>query len=184
MLSTPANSINLQPAHLQNNLVRLVPLQPGDFEALYAVAADPAIWEQHPQRDRYKREVFQGFFDGAVQSGSAFLVYDVASGALIGSSRFYDYDATARTIAVGYTFLAKAYWGGRYNSALKQLMLHYAFGFADTVVLHIGPNNIRSQKAAEKIGAQRNDAPTFDANGEPRLEYIIQKEAYLARFPM
>ena len=51
----------LQP-FLENENVQLVPLQENDFEALYEVASDPLIWEQHPSKDRYKIEVFTTFF--------------------------------------------------------------------------------------------------------------------------
>ena len=53
--------MNLQPT-LENENVKLVPLQETDFERLYDVASDPLIWEQHPNKDRYKREIFQTFF--------------------------------------------------------------------------------------------------------------------------
>jgi hypothetical protein len=43
---------------LENEKYQLIPLQQGDFEALYKVASDPKVWEQHPNKDRYKREVF------------------------------------------------------------------------------------------------------------------------------
>ena len=49
--------MNLQPT-LQNDLIILRPLRENDFEALYEVAKDPLIWEQHPSRERYKREVY------------------------------------------------------------------------------------------------------------------------------
>lgn len=169
---------HLQPTHLQNHFIRLVPLQKNDFEKLYAVASDPAIWEQHPQPDRHKKEVFQTFFDGALQSGGAFLILDNQNGAPIGSSRYYDYNRTERTIAIGYTFLAKEHWGGTFNAALKQLMLDYIFQFVDAILLHIGPHNIRSQKAALKIGAQKREGVYFNPDGEERYEYIIDKQAF------
>lgn len=172
-------AIDLQPTHLQNHLIRLVPLQEGDFEQLYGVASDPAIWEQHPQKDRYKRNVFQTFFESAVQSGGAFLILDNLTGKCIGSSRYYDYNGDEKTIAIGYTFLAKEYWGGNYNGALKTLMLRHIFQYVDAVVLHIGPHNIRSQKAALKVGARKKEGNYFDANGDEQYEYIIHKEAYL-----
>ena len=80
-------SFELQP-RIHNELIRLEPLEAGDFERLYAVASDPLIWEQHPSKDRYQRPVFQNFFKGAMDSGGAFRVIDNANGELIGSSRF------------------------------------------------------------------------------------------------
>ncbi len=146
--------LNLQP-QLENEFIKLVPLEAFDFEKLYQVASDPLIWEQHPQPDRYKREVFQVFFDGAVTSKSAFLVYAKRTGALIGSSRFYDWMAETKTVVIGYTYLTRDHWGTIYNQALKKLMLNYAFQFVEFVFFHIGANNIRSQKAIVKLGAHK-----------------------------
>ena len=62
---------SIQPI-LENSKVRLVPLQETDFEKLYKVASDPLVWEQHPNKNRYEREVFQNFFEGAMISKGAF----------------------------------------------------------------------------------------------------------------
>src|SRR5688500_6410043 len=116
---------------LENDLIRLIPLSETDFESLYAVASDPLVWEQHPNKDRYKREVFEKFFEGAMASKGAFKVMDVQTGNVIGSTRFYNYTPETKTILIGYSFLAKSYWGGRYNPAMKKLMMDYAFRFVD-----------------------------------------------------
>lgn len=138
---------------LENGLIKIQPLKPNDFETLYQIAADPLIWTQHPNPDRYQKTVFESFFKGAIESQGAFLVFDKQTGIAIGSSRFYEFDAAAQTIAIGYTFLARDHWGTTYNRALKSLMLNHAFKYVDNVQFHIGTNNIRSQKAIEKLGA-------------------------------
>lgn len=145
--------INLQPNHLKNEFIYLVPLKENDFEILFSIANDPLIWEQHPQKNRYKKEVFIDYFDSAIASNGAFLVYDVLTNNLIGSSRFYNYKAINKSIFIGFTFIIKSYWGTPYNHALKKLMLDYAFKFVNDVFFDIGINNIRSQKAIEKLGA-------------------------------
>ena len=61
-----------------------------------------------------------------------------------------------KSIAIGFTFLARDHWGATYNRALKSLMMGHAFKFVNTVIFHIGVNNIRSQKAIEKLGATKN----------------------------
>ena len=175
-------NINWQPAHLQNDFVKLYPLHPGDFEELYLVASDPLIWEQHPNKNRYQREAFLMYFEGAVKSGSAFIVYDKKSNAIIGSSRFYEYNSNTKTVAIGYTFLARDHWGTTYNNALKSLMLSYAFNFAEHVIFHIGANNIRSQKAIEKLGAKKTGEVEMEYYGEEKkLNYIYQvdKDAWV-----
>ena len=141
----------LQP-HLAGELLELRPLRPGDWESLFAVASDPLIWEQHPANDRYKEEVFQEFFREALQSGGAFVVIDRKTQKIIGSSRYFGFDPERREIEIGWTFLARRHWGGKYNGELKRLMLDHAFKFVESVVFLIGPTNVRSQKALEKIG--------------------------------
>ena len=142
----------LQP-HLVGELLELRPLRLEDWEALFAVAADPLIWEQHPARGRYQEEVFREFFQEALDSGGAFVVIDSKTQAVIGSSRYFGYDAEKSEIEIGWTFLARAYWGGEYNGEMKRLMLNHAFRFVDRVIFLIGPKNLRSQRAVEKIGA-------------------------------
>lgn len=175
-------NVNWQPS-LENNLVKLVPLTIGDFDLLFEVAADPLIWEQHPARDRYKREVFQTFFDAAVSSRTAFLIVDKKTNEVIGSTRYYDFKPETSSVAIGYTFLACAYWGGAFNHSVKKLLLEYAFQYIDKVYFHIGSTNVRSQKAIERIGAIKIAEVNFDLNGKklPHYEYVIEKEDYLTK---
>ena len=162
---------DLQPA-LAGQLIGLRPLRAEDFDELYAVAADPLIWEQHPASDRHDETVFREFFREALDSGGALVVTDLRDGRIIGSSRYHAYDATRSEVEIGWTFLARRYWGGRYNGELKRLMLHHAFQFVERVVFVIGPQNIRSQRAVEKIGARRRQS-RFDERGRESLVYEI-----------
>jgi RimJ/RimL family protein N-acetyltransferase len=162
----------LQPS-LSNDRVRVQPLGAGDFEALYAVASDPLIWEQHPNRNRYQRDVFENFFKGALESGGALLVFDAATQQLIGNSRYYDHDEAGSVIAIGYTFLAKDHWGGRYNPALKRLMLDHAFRFVERVVFHVGERNTRSRTAMERLGGQLTGSAPVAYFGETSTTNVI-----------
>lgn len=167
-------SFELQPT-LENKLIKIQALKQDDFETLYAVASDPLIWEQHPNPDRYKREVFEIFFKGAMESGGAFLVLDQQTGRAIGSSRYYELDETQSSIAIGYTFLARDHWGGIYNPALKRLMMEHAFQFVDRVIFHIGASNIRSQKAIERLGARKINEIAMEYYGEAnRLNFVYE----------
>ena len=147
-------SFDLQPI-LKGELLVLRPLRADDFHDLYAVACDPLIWEQHPASDRYKEEVFREFFREAMESGGALIAMDAKGGQVIGSSRFYGYDEAKSEIEIGWTFLARSRWGGVYNREMKGLMLQHAFRFVDRVVFLVGPQNLRSQRAMEKIGGVR-----------------------------
>ena len=163
-------SFDLQPT-LEGTLVRLRPLRDEDFPALYAVAADPLMWEQHPASDRWKEDVFQDFFRDGMESGGAFLVTDAADGRVIGSSRFFGYDPELSEVEIGWTFLARSHWGGRYNGEMKELMLRHAFRFVERVVFLIGPNNVRSRRAVEKIGAVH--VGSRDRDGRTSVVYEI-----------
>lgn len=168
-------AFTLQPTHLRNELVILHPLVPEDFDRLYAVASDPLIWEQHPNKNRYRKEDFTTYFTGAIESKSAFIVCDATTGAVIGSSRFCDYNKENKTIEIGYTFLARSHWGGPYNKALKTVMLNYAFTFVDRVVFYIGAHNIRSQKSIVRFGAVKTGEMEKEYYGEgPKLNFIYQ----------
>ncbi|WP_316796109.1 GNAT family N-acetyltransferase [Pedobacter agri] len=170
-------NLDLQPT-LENELITIVPLKADDFEKLYAVASDPLIWEQHPNKDRYKREVFENFFQGAMESKGAFIVYDKATSNVVGSSRYYELNEENSAVAVGYTFIGRDFWGKGHNATLKKLMLDYAFQFVNKVILHIGATNFRSQKATEKLGAVKTGEIEIAYYGEPikwNFEYQIDK---------
>ena len=173
-------TINWQPGNLEDNIVKLIPLAGSDFQNLFEVAADPLIWEQHPVKDRYKKEVFQLYFDSAISSGTAFLITDKSSGKIIGSTRYYDYKPDDSGIAIGFTFLSRQYWGGLYNKSSKKLLLDYAFQFVDKVYFHIGATNIRSQTAIAKLGAVKVNEVKIDNNGQNQLhyEYLVQKQQW------
>src|SRR5271165_1603879 len=115
-------------------LIELRPLHAEDADDLFAVASDPLIWEQHPARDRYKPDVFSAFFRESLASGGALTALDRKDGRIIGSSRFHGYDEQASEVEIGWTFLARSYWGGKYNREMKQLMLRHAFRFVKRAV--------------------------------------------------
>jgi N-acetyltransferase len=162
---------DLQPI-LKGELLELRPLRAEDYRDLYAVAADPLIWSQHPNRDRYQEEVFQEFFREALESGGALIAIDLKDGRVIGSSRFHGYDPTKSEIEIGWTFLARSHWGGVYNGEMKRLMLRHAFQFVRSVIFVIGPQNLRSQRAVEKIGGVRVGSRR-DSSGRDSFVYQI-----------
>jgi N-acetyltransferase len=169
---------DLQPI-LRGSLVELRPLTGADFDSLFAAASDPLIWEQHPESDRCRREVFQRYFDGAMDSKGAFAIIDRKSGRIIGSSRYCNLNEKAGEVEIGWTFLERAFWGGKYNRELKALMLEHAFRFVDRVLFVVGERNLRSQKALEKLGATflkevqvRNRAGIMQTN----VVFVINRE--------
>ena len=145
--------MNRQPI-LQDDSVTLMPLRADEFEELLAVASDPLIWAQHPNPDRCKREIFRTYFDGALASGGAFMIRDKAHRNAIGSTRFYDHDAEASEIKIGYTFFSRDQWGSGTNQRVKKLMLDHAFQYVRQVIFHVGAQNMRSRIAMQRLGAE------------------------------
>ncbi|WP_370898142.1 GNAT family N-acetyltransferase [Chryseobacterium gossypii] len=171
-------NFSIQPV-LENNEYQLIPLKQGDFESLYEVASDPEIWEQHPHKNRYQREVFENFFKGALESKGAFKIVEKSSGEVLGSTRYYDYNEEDNSIFIGYTFYGKKSWGKGINPQVKKLMLDYIFRFTDKVYFHVGKQNYRSQIAMERLGGQKIAEEEVAYFGEPsrtNVVYEIQKE--------
>lgn len=167
-------SYNWQPI-LENDLVRLTPLKKEDLEPLYEVAADPLIWEQHPAKYRYRRPEFELFFKEALDTECAFLIRDQKTGEVIGSSRFNQLEGHMDKIEIGWTFLARKYWGGIYNRALKGLMIKYALKYVEEVIFFIGEDNIRSQRSVEKLGAIKTD---LISKSNDHLTYRINQKSW------
>lgn len=172
---------SLQP-HLRNHRLELKPLTENHFEALYMLASDPLVWAQHPNNERYKREVFENFFKGALLSNGAFTIIDVNLGQAVGCTRFYDYDAIQNSIFIGYTFYGRSFWGKNYNSEVKKLMLDYIFQYVSVVFFHVGKENFRSRRAMEKLGAENCgeiEVAYFGEASKTNIVYQIEKEKFL-----
>ena len=170
-------TFDFQPV-LRGDLVRLRPLRGEDFDALFAVASDPLIWEQHPVKVRFQELHFRPFFEESLASGGALIALDAVDGRVIGSSRFHGYDAGKSEVEIGWSFLARSHWGGRFNGEMKRLMLGHAFKFVDRVVFLVDPQNRRSQRAVEKIGGLLVGRRP-DAGGRDSFVYEIKGEAFL-----
>lgn len=174
-------NFNTQVTLAQDKLL-LLPLLASDFSDLYRVAADPDVWAQHPNKDRWQEPVFRNFFKGALDSKGAFKVLDKATNQVLGSSRFYDYNAEDNSIFIGYTFYGKATWGTGVNHVVKRLMLDYCFKFVEQVYFHIGADNRPSQISIERLGAEKVAEETVAYVGEAdrlNFKYRIQKGNWL-----
>ena len=165
-------ALDRQP-RLTGDLVELRPATPDDFDALFAVASDPLIWEVHPAHDRWQEPVFRRFLADGLASGGMLVALDRATGAVIGSSR-YDFErAEPGEVEIGWTFLARSHWGGRYNGEMKRLMLDHAFGSVERVIFLIGDTNIRSRRAIERVGGTLTDrVHRAEMAGKPAVHVI------------
>lgn len=172
------------PNKLENDRVILKLMDPNDFDQLYQVAKDPLIWEQHPNKDRWKEDVFRLFFEDALASGSAYLIKDKIRDQCIGSTRYYQLNAAENSIFVGFTFYARAYWGTGVNAIVKEMMFDFAFNFVDKIYLHVGAENYRSQKAVERLGAHQVAVKIVSYVHEPErknFEYLLEKSTWIKR---
>jgi len=169
---------DLQPT-LQDEILILRPLKEEDLDNLYEVASDPMIWEQHPSKDRCRRDVFELFFKDGIASGGALAVIDKTTAQIIGSTRFHSVNESENAIEIGWTFLARQYWGGRYNKAMKILMVDHSFQFVDNVLFYIDENNVRSQRAVEKMDGKRItalDGVLLEPRSNAAVIYHISKK--------
>lgn len=159
-------SFDLQP-HLAGDTLDLRPLAEADRGGLYAAAADPETWAGHPAKDRWKRDVFDAYFDLLLRLGGTLVALDRASGRIIGCSRYYVPPDRPGDMAIGFTFLDRAYWGGSTNFEMKRLMLAHAFATFPHVWFHIDPANRRSQVATARLGAVHAGDADLDLSGKP-----------------
>lgn len=159
---------------LEGGRLLLRPLRPDDWDALFAVASDPLIWDVHPQHDRWQEPVFRAFFDEALANGGAVAVIDRANGAVIGSSRWERFDpADGGSVEIGWTFLARSHWGGAYNRELKQLMLAHALRFVERVQFRVGEDNLRSRRAMEKIGGRLTEESEAVQTASGMVRHVV-----------
>lgn len=159
---------------LEGEHLLLRPLREDDWDALFAVAADPLIWELHPANDRWKESIFRAYFANALAFGGALAVIDKVSGAIIGSSRMQGHDpAGGGSVEIGWTFLARDYWGGEWNREMKRLMLGHALQFVERVDFLVGEANLRSRRAMEKIGGRLSDRTSIYEMAGGSVTHVI-----------
>lgn len=142
-------------AVLEDELVLIRPLLKDDFDALFSISSDPLLWEQHPAKERSTPEGFQKWFEDAMASDKAFFITDKKTGKPVGTSRYNEIKEDPAAIEIGWTFIAREFWGGQYNQAVKKLMMDHAFTHYDKILFFVDRNNFRSQKAVEKLGGKR-----------------------------
>jgi RimJ/RimL family protein N-acetyltransferase len=159
---------------LEGEWLLLRPLASGDWEALYAVASDPAVWALHPAHDRWQEPVFRAFFADALANQGALAVIEKASGEVVGSSRFQGYDpADGGSVEIGWTFLARRLWGTGCNAEMKRLMLGHALRHVERVLFRVGADNVVSRGAMKNIGGRlTGETDVRDMAGEP-IEHVI-----------
>ncbi|HZY33377.1 MAG TPA: GNAT family protein [Rhodanobacter sp.] len=149
------------PIRLQDDYVVLEPLSLDHVSALEAAAADGELWNltvtsvPPPGQARgYVEKALQGQADGLMLP---FAVREAGSGDIVGSTRYYEIDAELPRLAIGYTWYAKRWQKTHLNTACKRLLLEHAFETLGCVAVafHTDEQNEDSQRAIERLGAQR-----------------------------
>jgi RimJ/RimL family protein N-acetyltransferase len=156
-------SVDVFPKPINTQHFSLEGVAESDFESLYEVASDPLIWTQHPESNRWQRDVFSVFFsNGLANSLGCFVIRERLTQGVVGSTRYYGYDEKARCVRIGFTFLARKHWGTSANREIKDAMLERAFKLCESVLFDIGPENRRSITAVEKLGGvySHTESPT------------------------
>lgn len=173
--------MNRQPV-LEGERLRLRPLKPDDWQAMFAIACDRDLWARHPSHNRWQEPIFRAFFEDALEQGGALAIIEKETDRLIGSSRFQNHDtAEGGVVEIGWTFLARDCWGTGLNAEAKRLMLAHAFDYVARVVFSVGADNVISRRAMTKIGGRlTGDTWIVERAGVPveHVRYEITREQF------
>ena len=149
------------PVVLEGSRVKLIPLVMGHAEELWESAKNEDLWEHYTFRKMESFEKFEEFLEGSLAEaetgkGFTFTIIDKASGKMRGGTSFLDIQPASRSLEIGRTWLAKELHGSGFNAECKYLLLRYCFEELELirVFFKTDSNNLRSQKAMEKIGAK------------------------------
>ncbi|MFO1240223.1 MAG: GNAT family N-acetyltransferase [Sphingomonadaceae bacterium] len=178
------NMFDFQP-RLEGALIAMRPMVEADFEPLYAVAADPLIWAIHPVPERAERAVFRSYVDDAFSDRGGLVAIERSSGKIAGFSRYSQRYVGEEEIEIGWTFLARALWGGDHNRDMKRIMLTHALAHFPRVIFRIAESNLRSRRAMEKIGGEAipwDETVTAFGRAVPYVAYAITRERFATSF--
>ena len=147
------------PVVLENSRVRLRPLEITDFEALKAVAFDPELWQFTLTRAddavslaAHLRQALEARDQGLRYP---FVIIDRATGAVAGSTSYYNVSEAEQRLSIGYTWIGSAFQRTGLNRAAKHLLLSYAFDqlACERVELETDSRNQKSRTALVQMGA-------------------------------
>ncbi len=174
----------LAPVTLEGHGVRLEPLAPDHAPALAAAAADGRLWElwftgvpESGQAIAYVEQALAGQRDGHMLPWA---VRDLASGAIVGSTRFHDIVPAIDRLEIGYTWYARSHQRSHVNTGCKRLLLAHAFETLGCAVVGLRTDNFNfaSQRAIAALGARkdgviRHHAPRRDGSVRDTVMFSI-----------
>jgi len=147
---------------LESRGVRLEPLSSAHVTGLEAAARDGKLWTLRVtsvpapgETAAYVDAALKGQQDGHMLP---FAVRDVASGAIIGSTRYHDIVPAVERLEIGYTWYAKRWQRSHVNTTCKLMLMTHAFETlgARLVGWRTDNYNFASQRAIERLGARRD----------------------------
>src|SRR6266576_95487 len=151
-----------KPLVLEGHGVRLDPMNESDADALATAASDGRLWEfwfiAVPRPDgmrKYVADALEGKRDGHMLP---WVVRDVSSGAIIGSTRYHDIAPAVERVEIGHTWYGQSRQRTHVNTTCKLLLLTHAFAKLGCkgVGLRTDNFNFRSQRAIEALGAKKD----------------------------
>jgi len=153
--------MTIDTSQLEGKHVYLELLSPGHREIIRPIARDERIWEFNKMllvNERYDR-MYDDYFDTAMNKEAmggqhSFVIRSTRDQAIIGMTRLYEINQRDKSATIGYTWYIPSVWGKVHNKECKLLLLQFIFEQLKFMraELRVAHQNIRSQKAVEKIG--------------------------------
>ncbi len=151
--------MQVEPVILQGVRVALVPMETSHIAPLYEALNDPDVWTYSPPGMR-SIEDMRAYVEAALEERSQevsmpFVIRDMETDRLVGTTRFADISVAHRQLEIGWTALAREVWRTRVNTECKYLLLRHCFETLGTVRVQLKADsrNTRSLRAMERIGA-------------------------------
>ena len=154
--------ITVQPVVLEGHGIRLEPLAEDHHDALAAAAADGRLWElwfiavPPPEGMRgYVADALKGQREG---HRLPWVVRDLRSGTIIGSTSYHDILPAIDRVEIGYTWYGQSHQRTHVNTTCKLMLLRHAFDTLGCKVVGLRTDNfnLRSQRAIEALGAKKD----------------------------
>jgi len=145
-------NVKLKIEELENEVLFLRQTLREDFEDLYKQGGHQIIWEQHSEKDRYKKDKFLEYFNSGIKNEFGSLtIINKNNNKIVGWTRLYDFKEEDLSVKLGYTFLGKDYWGSNINYNVKKLILDYVFSFLNTVYFDVYEKKYSFTKVGNEI---------------------------------
>jgi RimJ/RimL family protein N-acetyltransferase len=154
--------ITLTPLALEGHGIRLEPLTADHRDGLAAAAADGRLWElwftSVPEPQQVPEYITTALDGQAAGHMLPWAVRDLASGSIVGSTRYHDIVPELDRVEIGWTWYAKSRQRTHVNTACKRLLFAHAFETLGCRVVGLRTDNFNfaSQRAIAALGAKKD----------------------------